>query len=252
MQALTLPARRGWRWISDGYRIYSKNRLMLSMIVFGYWLLMMVVNSVPVFGQIVATICLPAMSVGLMNACRYIEQGTPLTPQVLFSGFSENLRTLLVLGAIYMVAALFIFGITALVDDGTLFRLFVIGGQADESSSAGSIMLAAQVAMVFFLPLVMAYWYAPVLAAWHGYSAVKSLFFSLVACLRNWRVFLVYSLGLLVCGMVMVMLSSTLSSIFSGAGKFSFLIVCFIGMPIVYASFYVSYRDVFVAISEDA
>ena len=98
----------------------------------------------------------------------------------------------------------------------------------------------------------MAYWYAPVLAAWHGYSAVKSLFFSFVACWRNWRVFLVYLLGLFLCGLAMILLSGLVSAVLSGAGKLSFLIAGFIGMPIVYASFYVSYRDVFVRVSEDA
>ena len=252
MQALILPARRGWRWIVEGHQIYSKNRMMLSVLVFGYWLLMMAVNSVPLIGQIVATICLPALSVSLMNACRRIEQNEALTPQLLFSGFSEHLRTLLILGGIYMVAALAIFSATMLADGGTLFRLFVVGGQSDEVPAPGSIMLAAQVATVLFLPLVMAYWYAPVLAAWHGYSATKSLFFSLVACLRNWRAFLVYSLGLLGCGIVLLIVASSVSAAFSGAGRLSLLVVSFVGMPIVYASFYVSYRDVFVAVSEDA
>ena len=72
MQALTLPARRGWRWITDGYLLYSKSRLMLSLIVFAYWLLMMMVNSVPFIGQVIATVCLPAMSVSMMNAFRTI------------------------------------------------------------------------------------------------------------------------------------------------------------------------------------
>ena len=98
----------------------------------------------------------------------------------------------------------------------------------------------------------MAYWYAPVLAAWHGYPAVKSLFFSFVAGVRNWRAFLIYVLGLLACGLGMILLSVMVSAMLAGAGKLSFLIAGFIGMPIVYASFYVSYRDVFVAVGEEA
>lgn len=252
MQALTLPPRQGWRWIVDGYRLYSKSRLMLSLIVFAYWLLMMTLNAVPVLGQVVATVCLPAMSVSMMNAFRRVEHGEAIAPPILFSGFAENLRTLLVLGVVYLVAALGIFSLTALIDGGTLFNLFVVGGQFDESASTSGVMLAAQLATVLFFPLVMAYWYAPVLAAWHSYSAVKSLFFSFVACWRNWRVFLVYSLGLFLCGLAMILLSGLVSAVLSGAGKLSFLIAGFIGMPIVYASFYVSYRDVFVRVSEDA
>ena len=252
MQALTLPARQGWRWIADGYQLYSKSRLMLSLIVFAYWLLMMTLHAVPVLGQVVATVCLPAMSVSMMNAFRRIDNGGVIAPPVLFSGFAENLRTLLVLGVIYLVAALGIFSLTALIDGGVLFNLFVVGGQLDESASAAGVMAAAQVATLLFFPLVMAYWYAPVLAAWHGHSPVKALFFSFVACWRNWRVFLIYSLGLLACGLGMIVLSGLVSTVLSGAGKLSFLVAGFIGMPIVYASFYVSYRDVFVRVSEDA
>lgn len=252
MQALTLPARRGWRWIIDGYEIYSKSRLMLSLIVFTYWFLMMMVNSVPVIGQVVATICLPAMSVSMMNAFRRIEQGGSVAPQLLFSGFACHLSTLLMLGGIYLLAALAIFSISALIDGGVLFNLFVVGGQFDDSLSTSAVLLGAQIATALFFPLVMAYWYAPVLAAWHGHSAAKSLFFSLVACLRNWRAFIVYGLGLMVCALAMLILSGMVSTLLSGAGKLSFLIVGFIGMPIVYASFYVSYRDVFVVVDENA
>ncbi|WP_319242329.1 BPSS1780 family membrane protein [uncultured Propionivibrio sp.] len=252
MQALTLPARRGWRWIIDGYAIYSKSRLMLSLIVFSYWLLMMTVNSVPVVGQVIATICLPAMSVSMMNAFRRIEQGGPILPPVLFSGFSAHVPILMTLGGIYLCAALLIFAVTSLIDGGVLFNLFVVGGEFDETLSTNAVLVAAQIATVLFVPLVMAYWYAPILAAWHGYSAAKSLFFSLVACMRNWRAFLVYGFGLIGCGIALLMLSGLVSSVLSGAGKLSFLVVGFIGMPIVYASFYVSYRDVFVAVDENA
>ena len=50
----------------------------------------------------------------------------------------------------------------------------------------------------------------------------------------------------------MILLSVMVSAMLAGAGKLSFLIAGFIGMPIVYASFYVSYRDVFVAVGEEA
>ena len=252
MQALILPARSGWRWIADGYRIYSKNRLMLSLIVFSYWLMMVMVNSVPVLGQIVATVFLPAMSVGLMNACRRVEHGESIAPQVMFSGLAENLRTLLLLGLIYLLAALSIFALTSLIDGGTLFDLFVVGGQFDETSSPGAMMLSAQVAMALFVPLVMAFWYAPVLSAWHGYTAGKSLFFSLVACLRNWRPFVVYSFGLLVGGLAMIIVAGLLSAVMPGMGRAALFAVAFFGMPIMYASFYVSYRDVFVSVDENA
>ncbi len=253
MQTLRLSAKNGWHWLSEGYRIYSKSRMMLALIVIGYWLLMMLVNSVPGLGTVVATICLPAMSVGLMNACRRIDRGEPVTPPILFSGFSNNVRALLLLGAIYLVAALAIFAVTSLVDGGTLLHLFALGESADEAVDNHTMLLASWIALLLLLPLVMAYWYAPMLAAWHGYSAGKSLFFSLFACLRNWRAFLVYVFSIIAFALVLSIVAGLVSASFPGAGRsFLMLIVGFFCLPVLYASFYVSYRDVFAAPGDDA
>jgi hypothetical protein len=254
MQALTLPASRGWHWLYDGFRIFRKNQLMLTLLVLAYWMLMALVNSIPVIGQIAATVCIPALSVSLMNACRMIEQAAPLNPQVLFSGFNENLRVQLVLGAIYLIIAVVILGISALIDGGALFHLFLTGRQADVAGD--DLMLAAQFALFMFAPLMMAYWYAPVLVAWHGLSAGKALFFSFVACARNWRAFLVYSLAVLVAGALVPGLAlAALSSFISDEGRLFpimlTMLIVFIVLPTLYASFYVSYRDVFVSIDDD-
>ncbi len=258
MQALTLPARRGWRWLAEGFGIFRKRHLMLSLLVLGYWVLMALLNSLPFIGQIAATLLIPIFSVSLMNACRLIEQGSPLPPQLLFSGFHKNLRSLLVLGAVYIVFSIIILGITALIDDGVLFNLVVLGQRPSEQALAsGDVMLAGQLAMGLFSPLIMAYWFAPVLVAWHDLPPGKSLFFSFVACMRNWRAFVAYCVTIMVFGAVIPGLAvGLLSSWFSDGGEmFSVtltLMIVFILLPTLYASFYVSYRDVFVTIDEDA
>lgn len=257
MQALTLPARRGWRWIAEGFGIFRKRHLMLSFFVLSYWMLMALINSLPFVGQIVATLLIPVFSVSLMNACRLIEQDSPMPPQLLFSGFNKNLRALLVLGAVYIVLSVTILGMTSLVDDGSLFQLVVLGQRPSEQALAtGEIMLAGQLALVLFSPLIMAYWFAPVLAAWHDLPPGKSLFFSFVACMRNWRAFLTYTAAIMVVGaMIPGLVVGLLSSLLSDGGEmFSVtltLAIVFILLPTLYASFYVSYRDVFVTVNED-
>jgi hypothetical protein len=52
-----------------------------------------------------------------------------------------------------------------------------------------------QVTLILMVPVLMAFWFAPLLAAWDDLPAGKALFFSFIACLRNWRPFLVYGLG---------------------------------------------------------
>jgi len=257
MQALTLPARRGWRWLFEGFQIFRKKQLMLSFLVIGYWILMLLVNSVPWIGQVLATVLIPAFSVSLMNSCRLVAQDAPLPPQLLFSGFDRNPRGLLILGAIYLACTLGILGMTVLIDDGLLFQFLVFGTHPEEQVLLSSnIVLAIEAAVAVFVPVIMAYWYAPVLVAWHDLPVGKSLFFSFVACLRNWRVFLVYFIALLVFGTFLPgLVLGILSAVFAGAGEqFSVVLMVFvvlIVLPTLYASFYVSYRDVFVIIDED-
>ena len=44
------------------------------------------------------------------------------------------------------------------------------------------------------LPLSLLFWHAPALVYWHDLAPVKSLFFSLVACLRNFWAFAVFAI----------------------------------------------------------
>jgi hypothetical protein len=258
MQALTLPAAQGWRWLTDGFRIFRRNHLMLTFLVVSYWVLMALVNVIPVIGTIATTLCIPAFSVSLMNACRSIERGTPLGPQLLFSGFASNLRSLLTLGAIYLAAVVAILGLSALADDGALMAMMLAGQKPDaETVSSGSLLLATEIALVLLCPLIMAYWYAPVLAGWHGLSPAKALFFSFVACLRNWRPFLVYSLAIgvvatLVPGIVLGILAAMLPSGASLVLVLMMVLLILVLAPTLFASFYVSYRDVFVSADDDA
>ena len=258
MQALTLPAAQGWRWLTDGFRIFRKNHLMLTFLVISYWMLMAVVNIIPVIGTVVTTLCIPAFSVSLMNACRNIDRGSPLAPQLLFSGFKSNLRSLLTLGGIYLASTVGILTISSLADDGALMAMMLAGQKPDEEAlSDGSLLLATQIALVLLCPLVMAYWYAPVLASWHGLSPAKALFFSFVACVRNWRAFLVYSVAILVVatlvpGLIIGVLAALLPG---GAALLTVLMTVLIILvlaPTLFASFYVSYREVFVTVDDDA
>jgi len=262
MQALTLPARRGWRWLADGFAIFRRKQLMLSLAVFGYWMAMALISAFPLIGRVAAMLLIPVFSVSLMNACRVLESGNPrplmLSPPLLFSGFKKNSRTLLKLGVIYFVFTVGVFAAVAPIDDGVLFRMVILGEpQHAKILDSEAVMLAAQLALASFMPLMMAYWFAPVLVAWHDLSAAKSLFFSFVACLRNWRAFLVYGAAVVIIGALLPgVLTGVLSAVVPGGGgvlsiMLTSLIVLFL-LPTLYASFYVSYRDVFVTVDDNA
>jgi hypothetical protein len=85
----------------------------------------------------------------------------------------------------------------------------------------------------------------------------RHCFSAFFACARNWRAFLVYSLAILVVatlvpGLLLGILAAMLPD---GAGLMTVLamvLVVLVLAPTLFASFYVSYRDVFVASEADA
>ena len=257
MQALTLPARRGWLWLYEGFLLTRKSHVTLSLIVVSYWMLMAVINIVPVVGQIAVAVCIPIFSVSLMNACQAIEQNRLLSPMILLSGFNGNQRTLLVLGVAYLVGTLVILGLSSLVDGGSLFHFLLRGRMLDAGAPVSDeFVQAAQLALLFFAPLTMAYWFAPALVGWHGMSASKSIFFSLIACQRNWRAFLVYGFATVMCsaiipGLVLGMIVRILPGGSAMLSALLTLLLVLVVAPTMYASFYISYRDIFVVIDEN-
>ena len=251
MRALTLPANAGWRWIAAGFAIFRRNPPMLSMLVMSYWFVMIFLNIVPLVGALAASMAIPGLSVGLMQAARNLERGQPVGIQTLFSGFRENARTLVLLGALYLCCTLGVLSISALFDGGDLLRYMLSGSKAERAAlEEADFLLPSLVVILLLLPVMMAWWFAPVLAAWHRLSLAKSLFFSFVACWMNWRAFVVYGLGLLlVCGIVPGLLLGLLLVIFPEGQSFLTALVtvpmALIIAPAVFASFYACYRDIF-------
>ena len=83
MRAQTLPAAAGWRWILGGFAIFRRNPPMLSMLVVTYWFTVIFLNILPVVGAIAASLLIPGLSVGLMQAARNLERGQPVGVQTL-------------------------------------------------------------------------------------------------------------------------------------------------------------------------
>ena len=252
MQARQLPAARGWAWIVEGFRLFRRNPPLITFLVFSYWFLLAAINVFPLIGQVAASLAMPALSVGVASGCRAVDRGERGAFDLIFSGFRLNLPCLLRLGAIYLLATLAVFGASTLVDGGLLWQTMMKGQKFSiETLRESNLIAALQLALVLFMPVTMAYWFAPLLAAWGDMPARKSLFFSFFACLRNWRPFLVYGLGIALIsavlpGLILGAAAAVSESAMNVTSVAVVLVLVFVFVPTLFASFYVSARDIFV------
>lgn len=251
MQARKLTLRQGWMWPAAAFALFRRNPAQLTVIVLGYWLIVAFVNALPAVGPVLAALSIPAFSVGLMQACREADRGQPVLFQTLFAGFLSHRKTLLVLGALYLLMSLLALAASSLADGGLFMHTLLGNHRPSEAEIAGGELLpGAQVALLLMTPVIMAWWFAPVLVGWHGFGAGKALFFSFFACARNWKAFLAYGLCMAAFGAILPgLLLGVLVAAFPGLAPFisSMLIVpmLLILAPTLIASLYVSYREIF-------
>jgi hypothetical protein len=121
-------------------------------------------------------------------------------PTVLLVAFRtgrERLRDMLVLGALYAVAFLGMMGLSALLDGGQFAQVYLGGAPMTREIGRRTRTSRAPCGCrwLLYLPLSLLFWHAPGLVHWHGVPPVKALFFSIVACVRNFKAFTLFGLA---------------------------------------------------------
>jgi MFS family permease len=184
-----VPARTGFVWVKLGMQTFLKQPLALTGLFFMYMAGVLVLSQLPFVGPVLGAMLVPAATLGLMAATAEASSGRFPMPSVLISGFRagrQRARAMLVLGAIYTLGSIL----------ATLLAGLLVG-EANPSLAADSqtpqLDAHSLVVLLLHLPLVVLFWHSPALVHWHGVAPVKSLFFSVVACLRNLGAMLVYA-----------------------------------------------------------
>lgn len=198
MKLNIVPARTGILWVRLGIRTFWRQPIAMTGLFFMFMALMSISSLLPYVGGFVALMLLPAATLGLMAAAREAFLGKFPMPTVLVSAFragQQRKKDMLVLGVLYAMGFLVVMGLSALLDGGEFARLYLVGGTfTRETLMRDDFQAAMWLATLLYLPMSALFWHAPALIHWHGVSPLKSLFFSAMACLGNWRAFLVYLL----------------------------------------------------------
>ena len=240
MKLNIVPARTGLQWIKLGVRTFLRQPLALAGLFFMYVTVVIVIAQIPVIGVFIGGLLVPAATLGLMAATEEASKGRFPMPSVLLSAFRagrQRARAMLVLGLVYTTASWLLTRLAALLS----------GEPQPESQIDGAAVLA----LALHIPLFLMFWHAPALVHWHGVTPAKSLFFSLVACLRNFGAYFVYGLGWLGLFIATGMLFALVGGMMGASMARAIMMPLALLLAAMFStSIYFTFRDSFVATGE--
>lgn len=250
-----LPASTGWSWIRQGFGLFRKQPSELSILFVCYMLMMFLCGVIPVVGQLLPLVLVPVFSMAFMQACANIEQGKKVSPALLLTGFrSPALQMLLVLGSLYVIAALVVIGLSSVVDGGLFWRVMTGSESLTADTRASSMGLAMLLAALLYIPAGMAFWFAAPLLTWQRMTLGRAMFYSFFTVRRAGRAFIVFGLGWALIGVILPVLVSAVLAIATGQQRLASLILLPISLiltVVMYCSFYSTYAHLFGRAGEE-
>ena len=253
MKLLVVPARTGVTWVKEGIRTFWRQPLALSGLFFVFLGLISLTSLIPFIGAFIGLILLPAMSLGLMAASRETVLGRFPMPSILFIGFREGKlqsQRMLLTGFFYATLFCLILAMSSLFDSGEFARMYLLGGEINEGIANDNRFQDAVIfSLVLYVPLSALFWHASALIHWHMQPVAKSLFFSIVACVSNWRAFAVFGLSWVLIFVTTSLFLSAISML-TEEGQLSLMLLLpamLMLSAMFFTSCYFSFRDCFIS-----
>lgn len=226
-----LSAGAGLSWLADSWVLVKSNIGVWVLITLALFAIQFVLGVVPVVGDIVSSLIGPVLTGGILMGVRAIAAGDSLRFDHLFAGFKENFLPLLGLGALTL-GIIILFGI---IIGGAFVGMNMDLIQSDmsrpEDLLSGVNTGLVAVGVILLLVVMMLFWFATQLVALNNVPVFQALSMSFKACLRNPLALIVYSL------LVVLLLI---------LGVIPLLLGLLVVVPWLFASMYVSYRQIFL------
>ena len=229
-------AGRGAGWLSDwfGYFQRSSGQWILTTVLL--LVISIIVSLIPFLGSLLIYILMTVLMGGMMLGCHAQQQGGEFSVNHLFAGFSQNTGQLVLLGVLYLVGNIIIvvlvvvFLILAPGGGMEAIHTFQSGGPEAITGLYNLVMLAVLVALALYVPLLMAYWFAPALIVLADVPALNAIKMSFAGCLSNIVPFLIYGIVGLILAIIAII---------------PFMLGWLILMPMIVASIYISFREIY-------
>jgi hypothetical protein len=259
-----VPAGNGWRWIVDGFKLFFSEFWKWIGIALVFFVIMIPVSIIPIIGNILNPVISIILVGGFLIGANSLYEGNGLRFGHLFSGFTQNRTQLLFLGLYYLLGMILI-TIIALLPVGSAMISFFMGSGFDDPEAMSSVMiqkmplfiLGGCIGLLLSIPFMMSFWFAPALVAVSGRSCSVAVKLSFRGTIRNMLPLLVYSIGLIVFGLVSfaAMTGLTMAMAFIGGestfflvGIVPFLLITVLALPFslgIGLSVYTGFRDIY-------
>lgn len=230
-----VKAKQGLQWIISGFYLFGRVPAVWLLLCFTMVLIAMTLALIPPIGTFLFTLISPVFLAGIMQGCKDLELGQKLSLSHLFVGFKQRTVPLITIGGIYLIGQVLIIGIARLIGGSEASDLLLYGKRVDDSQImhvADNLLSALLAVITLSIPLMMAAWFSPLLVFFHNMPPIPAMKKSFFACIMNFIPFQVY-------GIILIILTF-LGTIPYGLG----LIII---IPTIFASIYVSYKDIFLA-----
>ncbi len=228
-----VPAGNGLAWIGKGWWHFKSSPLAWIGSIVVFFVISLVLAFIPFFGSIVSTLIGPVILAGFMYGCAEQDQGGDFSVSHLFVGFSNNVGQLMLVAVFYF---LMMIGVGIVMVGGVFAIMGGVTGLENPEAMAmmnpGPILGIVALGLLLFMPVIMAYLFAPALVMLDDLTALEAMKYSFIGCWKNMLPMFVFGL----VGMVLLFI-----------GSLPLLLGLLVVTPILTAGVYAAYRDIYFA-----
>lgn len=253
------PASHGWAWIKEAWTLFKQQPRGWLMALALVYLVTFVISLVPVIGSLATMILGPIFAGGLMIGAQAQQRTGVVEASTGFRGFSTRGGQLALVGVLYLLGLLLSVvaaGLVVTLAGGvTLSSLEALSSSDPEVVAAAlgpGVALFALMVMLFVIPLLMAYWFAPALVALDEMTAIQAMAASFQGCLKNILPYLVYGLMLFLILLGFSLLLGVVTGLLAAINDVFAILMVFLMIPlmlvfaaVVVLSIFTAYREVF-------
>jgi uncharacterized membrane protein len=230
LKVAEVPASRGVTWLVRAFALYRAKPFAWTGMCAGWMVITFGLLILPFIGGVVANFLQPVFFASFAITAYRQVAGEPVVMGDLFLGFRRNVRALVNLGAILLIAEIAIFALMAVLGLPMWPATDKPFTMADYVESLNGKEWILAVGFLLTAMVKGAVWFAPQLIAFHDMTTMHAIRWSVYAALSNLGAMVVY--GAVLLGLFFV-------------GLIPWALGLLVVIPVMVISTYFGYREIF-------